>query len=43
MLRIFKNSIIDLKEDLRQRKTLNKLQNVKSMKVKVDDIEIPSI
>jgi len=32
-----------MREDLRQRRTLNQLKNVKSIKIRTDQIEIPDI
>jgi hypothetical protein len=40
---IFLEHISSLKEDLRQRRTLTQLKNIKSIKIKTEKIEIPDI
>ncbi|CDW73733.1 UNKNOWN [Stylonychia lemnae] len=40
---MFQQHINELREDLRQRRTLNQLKNVKSIKIRTDQIEIPDI
>ena len=43
MYKIFVECINKMKEDLRQRKTLTQLKNVKTHKIRTDQIEIPDL
>lgn len=43
MYQIFIEHIRKMKEDMRQRRTLTQLKNIKSIKIKTEKIDIPDI
>lgn len=43
LYRLFVEHVGRMKEDMRQRRTLTQLKNIKSIKIRTDQIEIPDI